>query len=454
LGGPGCWIGASPIARRLAKPPERALLQRVTDSQTIVSIVAAAVGGLAVGLEREWSGHASGPQAHFGGIRTFALLGGLAGIAGWLWHNGDQAAAVVVLSAAALLVVAAYAAVAQRHIDATTEVAALVVLAAGFLAGAQHLAVASGVVAITVLTLIEKSRLHQWVAKLNDAEIRAAARFAVMAVVILPLLPAEAYGPFGGIRPRALWAVVLLFTGISFVGYIARRAVGGAHADALAGLLGGLVSSTQVTLVHARASRSEARRALPLACGAIAASTVLFVRTLFAATVLNPPLALALLPYTIPAFLIGLAAGAATLRRSPASAAALPAPDNPLQFRAALQMAAVFQLVIFIVHVLRTRAGDAGLIVTGAAVGLTDVDAATLSMARAVADGLAPGLAAQAVAAGILANTLLKLALALVVGKGTFRIATGAGLASISLALAAALALISPHVAADLLATP
>jgi uncharacterized membrane protein (DUF4010 family) len=388
----------------------------VTDNEAIVSIVAAAIGGLAVGLEREWSGHASGPQAHFGGIRTFALLGGLAGIAGCLWHNGDQLAAIVVLSAAALLVVVAYAAVAPRHIDATTEVAALVVLASGFLVGAQHLAVASGVVAITVLTLIEKSRLHRWAAELDDVEIQAAARFAVMAVVILPLLPADAYGPFGGISPRSLWAVVLLFTGISFVGYIARRAVGGAHADVLAGLLGGLVSSTQVTLVHARTSRSEPRRAVPLACGAVAASTVLFVRTLFAAGVLNPRLALALLPYALPAFLVGLVASAATLRRSPAAGAALPPPDNPLQFRAALQMAAVFQLVMFIVHVLRTRVGDTGLIMTGAAVGLTDVDAATLSMARAVTDGLASGLGARAVAAGIHANTLLKLVLALVVG--------------------------------------
>jgi uncharacterized membrane protein (DUF4010 family) len=427
-------------------------MQRVPDSEAIVSIVAAAVGGLAVGLERQWSGHASGPQAHFGGIRTFALLGGLAGIAGWLWYDGNHVASAVLLSAAALLVVVAYSAVMRRDIDGTTEVAALVVLAAGFLAGAQHLEMASAIVAITVLTLVEKSRLHQWAATLNDAEIRAGARFAVMAVVILPLLPADAYGPFGGVRPRFLWAVVLLFTGISFVGYIARRAVGGVQADALAGLLGGLVSSTQVTLVHARASRSEPGRALPLASGAVAASTVLFVRTWLAATVLDPTLALALLPYTLPAFLVGLAASAATLRRSPAAVAALPLPDNPLQFRAALQMAAVFQLVIFIVDGLRARIGDVGLILTGAIVGLTDVDAATLSMAHAVADGLAPGIAAQAVAAGVLANTLLKLVLALAVGTGGFRIATGAGLAVMSLALVAALAFIPADFTAGLLA--
>jgi uncharacterized membrane protein (DUF4010 family) len=370
------------------------------------------------------------------------LLGGLAAIAGWLWAEGDKAPAALLLGASAALIVVAYAAATRRDVEATTEVAALVVLAAGFLAGTQRLALASGVIATTVLILVEKSGLHRMVATLNDEEMRAGARFAVMAVVILPLLPADAYGPFGGIRPRALWAVVLLFSGISFTGYIARRAVGGRHGDALAGLLGGLISSTQVTLAHARASGSTQGRALPLACGAIAASTVLFVRTLFAGTVLSPALALALAPYAAPGLLVGLLASAATLRRSPTSDQALPEPTNPLQFRTAVQMAVVFQIVVSLVHVLRSRLGDQGLLLTGALVGLTDVDAATFSMARAVVDGLAPAVAAKAVGAGMLANTVLKLALALVIGRGAFRIAAGIGLAAISLAVGLALVLV------------
>jgi uncharacterized membrane protein (DUF4010 family) len=410
-------------------------------SEAVIGIAGAALGGLAVGIERQWSGHASGPTARFAGVRTFALLGGLGGIAGWLWTvAGDKAPAAVLLGAGAALVVAAYAAAARHEIDGTTEVAALIVLAAGFLAGAQRLALASAVIATTVLILVEKSRLHRLVATLNDAEISAGARFAVMAVVILPLLPGDAYGPFGGVRPRALWAVVLLFSGISFTGYIARRAVGAQHGDALAGLLGGLVSSTQVTLAHARASVGEAQRALPLACGAIAASTVLFLRTLFAATVLSPSLSLGLAPYAAPGLVAGLIASAVTLRRAPALGETLPEPANPLQFRGALQMAVVFQVVIAVVHVLRLRLGDRSLLLTGALVGLTDVDAATFSMARAVVDGLAPAIAARAVAAGMLANTLLKLGLALMVGRGVFRWAASAGLAGISLALAVALA--------------
>lgn len=413
----------------------------MADTDTVIGVAAAALGGLAVGVERQWSGHASGPASHFAGVRTFTLLGGLAGVAGWLWGRGDLAPAALLLGGGAALVVAAYVAASRRDVDGTTEVAALVVLAAGFLAGTQRLALASGVIATTVLILVEKSRLHALVARLNDEEIRAGARFAVMAVVILPLLPSGPHGPFGGIRPRALWTVVLLFAGISFAGYIARRAVGAQHGYPLAGLLGGLVSSTQVTLAHARASRTEPHLGMPLACGAIAASTVLFVRTVVASTVLSQDLALALVPYAVPGFAVGLLASVATLRRSAGQGGAPVGPANPLQFRSAVQMGALFQVVLMLVYVLREQFGRAGLVVSGAVVGLTDVDAVTISMARAVSDGTAPVTAAQAVAVGILSNTLLKLALALAVGRGMFRAATTAGLGAMSLALAAALAL-------------
>ena len=111
-----------------------------------VGLGVAALGGAAIGLERQWSGHASGPQARFGGIRTFTLLGGLGGLAGWLAVNGLLPLAVVVLAGSASLVVSAYVAGSRTDIDGTTEVAAIVVLTAGALSGAGHVALASAVV--------------------------------------------------------------------------------------------------------------------------------------------------------------------------------------------------------------------------------------------------------------------------------------------------------------------
>ena len=173
----------------------------MTDTELrTLGILIAALGGAAIGVERERSGHAKGPGARFAGVRTFALLGGLAGVCGWMWGGGAPALAAALLAGAAALVVVAYFAASQRDADGTTEVAALVTLAAGVLAGLGHLALASAVVAVTALLLIEKSRVHALVDRMDETAVRAGIRFAVMAVVLMPLLPA---GPFGSKIGRA-----------------------------------------------------------------------------------------------------------------------------------------------------------------------------------------------------------------------------------------------------------
>jgi len=237
------------------------------DAETIVSLLIATLGGLAVGLERQRSGHASGRRAHFAGVRTFTLLGGLAGMAGWLWTEQTQLLAALLIGGAVALVIAGYVAAARQDTDGTTEVAALVVLAAGLLSASHYWRLAAGVIAVTTLLLAEKSRLHDLAHRLDDASLRAGTRFAVMAVVILPLLPVGPYGPWGGIRPRTLWMFVLLFSGLSFVGAIAQRVVGAGAGYTVTGMIGGLVSSTNVAFVFSRLSRTEKKLAPALAVG-------------------------------------------------------------------------------------------------------------------------------------------------------------------------------------------
>src|ERR1044071_9957570 len=235
-----------------------------------LGIVVAALGGAAIGVERQRSGHAVGPHARFGGIRTFTLIGGIAGLSGWLTTLNLLPLATVLAAAAAALVVSGYVAASRQDVDGTSEAAALVVIGAGVAAGLGWLALASAIIAVSTLLLVEKSRLHALVERVNDEELRAAARFAVMAMVILPLLPEGPFGPFGGIRPRALWLLVLFFTGLSFVGYLSRRLFGAGRGYSVAGLLGGVVSSTNVTFAYARLSRREPALSTPLATGTIA----------------------------------------------------------------------------------------------------------------------------------------------------------------------------------------
>jgi len=403
-------------------------------------ILIATLGGAAVGVERERSGRAHGPAARFAGVRTFTLLGGLAGIAGWLWQAGFAFLGGAMLAGAVGLVVVAYAVAGRKDVDATTEVAALVVLAAGVMSGVGHASLASGIFALTVLLLVEKSRLHSMVQRLDDASFRAGIRFAVMAVVILPLLPPGPYGPLGGFRPRELWLLTLFFSALSFAGYLARRLVGAQKGYAIAGLLGGIVSSTNVTFTFARLSRNQERIGEPLAHGVVAACNVLLIRVLVATAVLNPSLALALVPYLVLPFLVGVLALLPLLRRAPADADSLEPVKNPLQLGSALQMAVLFQVVLFGVHAAQTYFGEAGVLASGAVLGLTDMDALTISMARTRADVIPVAIAAQGIAIGILSNSVMKMALAVVLGRGAFRWRAGGVLFMIAGATAASLA--------------
>lgn len=401
----------------------------------VVAMLVAMLGGAAVGVERQWSGHASGPEARFAGIRTFAMLGLIGGLAGRLWWSGAAALGTVVLAAAALLVAVAYLAASRREIDATTEVAAIVVLGAGAMAGLGHLQAASAVVAATALLLFEKSRLHDLVAHVHPAELASAFRFAVMAIVVLPLLPQGPFGPLGGVRPRELWLLVLFFSAISFVGYLARRVVGASRGYPVAGLLGGLVSSTSVTLSFARLSRDRHDLGVALAQGVIAANTAIYVRVLAASALLSPALALALTPSLAAPFAIGVLVLVARGFRASPAAPDLDEARNPLQLRAALEMVAVFQGVLLIVHLVG-RVGPSSVLAAAAVLGLNDVDALTVSMAKGVGSGdIATALAVRAITIGLVANTCVKLALSAGIGRGPFR-----GLAaSVLLAMAATL---------------
>lgn len=411
----------------------------ILQHQSVVGIAIAALGGAAVGLEREWSGHAGGPEAHFAGIRTFTLLGGLAGVAGWLWSLGFQPVAIVLLAGAAALVVAAYVAASRRVIDGTTEVAALVVLSAGVLAGTGYLVLASAITAITTLLLVEKSRLHAMIARIDDAGLRAGVRFAVMAVVILPLLPEGPYGPLGGIRPRQLWLFVLLFSGLSFVGYVGRRVIDSERGYLVAGMLGGFVSSTAVAFTFARFSRQARESSFPLSLGVVAACSVMNLRVLVATAVLRPVLTLALVPFLAAPFLVGAIIVLIGFRRREEKIS-VQSPANPLQVMSALQMAVLFQVVLFAVYAVRAHWGETGVLFSGAVLGLTDVDVLTISMAKSAEGQIAIPVAAQAIAIGILSNTVMKLLLGVAIGKGRFRILMPAWLALMAIASAASIA--------------
>jgi uncharacterized membrane protein (DUF4010 family) len=397
----------------------------------------AALVGLAAGLEREWSGHTSGGDARFAGIRTFSLLGLTGGVGGTLTLGAHVEVAAAIIALAGALCIAGYVAATRRPgstTDGTTEAAALAVIALGVVSGIGEMGLAAGAGAIVVLLLREKERVHWFVAHLDGPELRAGVQFAVLAVVVLPLLPA---GPFFGpfmVRPRMLWAVVLLFSGLNFAGYIARRTVGAKKGLTLAGAFGGVISSTAVTLNFSRQSRDAGASGLSLAAGVVAACTVLVPRVLLVSAILNPRVALHLIPALAPMFVAGALLVAIAWRRdrNSTSPTARDTEDSPLRLAAAIRMAVLFQAAIVAISIVRRFGDSAGLYVMSAVLGLTDVDALAVSLSRPEA-AIAVAMAVRAIVIGIVANTVLKLSIAAVIGRAPFRRRAVAGLGWLAL---------------------
>jgi uncharacterized membrane protein (DUF4010 family) len=409
----------------------------VSGTVAAVRLAIAALVGLAVGTEREWSGPPAGPQRRFAGLRTFLLFGLVGGTAGILAAVNLEPLAIVMLLPCGAFVVAAYVGsvrTGEHELHGTTEAAAFVVLGLGLLAGLGYLALAAGSVTVVVLALAEKENLHWIVRRIGREELFAALQFLVLALVILPLLPSGPYEHLLGLRPRALWAVVVVLSGLNFVGYLARKAVGPARGHVVTGLLGGVLSSTLVTLQSSRLSRSEPEHSGSLALGVIAACTVLPLRVLLVTLVLRTELSVASLPYMLPPLAVGAALLVISLRRAPRGAPMPTGGPSPLRLASALKMALGFQVAIIAVAFAQARMGGAAVLGSAALVGVADMDALTVAMTRLTDGPDVLRIAAHGIAIGALASTGFKMILSML-GSAAFRRRAIGGLAAMGVTL-------------------
>lgn len=319
------------------------------------------------------------------------------------------------------------------EVDGTTEAAAIAVGGLGILAGGGLMTVAAGAAAVIVFALGEKERLHGLVARVAEAELRAAARFAVMALVILPLLPSDPLGWLGGISIRQLWMLVLVFSAVNFIGYLAQKAVGADRGFGIAGLVGGLVSSTAVALQFSRRSREQPAHSVAMARGTVAACAVVPIRLAIITAAVSPEVAAASLRYLVGPALVGAAVLLTALIRPEPSDGGEAETTSPLNLLSSIKMVVFFAVALAAVEWVGSNADSAGVLASAGLLGLSDTDALTLSMARYGAGGPV-GLAAQAIAVGLLSNTGFKLAVSLALGTPQYRRYAGAGL----LAMAAA----------------
>ncbi len=313
----------------------------VTDTTipALERLLVAMLVGFLVGLDRERA-EARKDHALFAGVRTFPLIA-LAGAIPMLLEDrvGPALLVATFLAIAAVAVVSYVRTSAHGRIGATTEVAALATFLLGALAGAGQLVVAGAAGVALAVLLVGKPRLEAFSNALTTEEIRGALELAVITVIVLPLLPDRGYGPWQALNPREIWIVVVLVSALSFVGFVAMRVLGAGRGMAITGAVGGLVSSTAITISMAERSHTGAARPAA-ATAAVLASTIMCVRMAVLAGAVDPGILPRLLPILT---VMAVAGGAAAWLMSRGTAGRTAAADgtltNPFSLRAALTLA-------------------------------------------------------------------------------------------------------------------
>ena len=383
------------------------------------SCVATALAcGLLIGIERGFDLRGLRAGSRVAGVRTFTLLGLASGLAGLAGRFGQSFAAGAIAAGVVAVLAIGYAhrPGLEKKPDATTPVAALATVGLGFVAGFGQPALAIAGATIATLILALKAELHGFLDKLDEDDIKALARYAVIAGAVLPFLPNGAYGPLGAWNPQRLWLVVVLVTGFSFLGYVANRLFGERHGTIATALIGGAYSSTAVTQALAqRLGTKKEAGAEP--AGIALATAVMYLRVpvlmaVFATRALVP-ISILLLP----AVVVAWGAGWWLYRKAPKSDAPTP-PGNPIALLPALGFLLFVALAAVAAKWAEGRFGESGIAVLLLIVGSMSVDTAIITLGGLPSGAISPLLAAIAIAGTIIGNMAVKIGIALVYARG------------------------------------
>lgn len=403
--------------------------------EELPGLVTALAVGLLVGLERERR-KVDGDLRTPAGIRTFALIA----LAGAIAHMLGPIALALAGAFVVLGAIVSYQRTHETDPGLTTEIAMVLVFLLGALA-LERTAFAAAIGVVATVVLAAKSKLHAFVQRvLTEQELHDALLLAACALVVLPLLPAEAPDPWGVLNPRKLWMIVVLVMAINAAGYVALRAFGARIGLAIAGFTGGFVSSTAT--IGSMGSRARSTPKLLAQC--VSAALMSNVATVVQLAIVVGALSLALLRELAPALVAaGLAALLAALVASWRSFREPVKDSDTLPGRAfnpwhALLFAAIVGVVLLVAAWVNERFGGAGTTIALAAAGLADAHAPAASAAQLVAGGQLDAAAAVIpVLAAFSANSLSKLVVGSLAGGWRYAVRLVPGIVVMNAAFAA-----------------
>ena len=417
----------------------------VLETSLLVDLLLSLSIGAIMGIEREIM-HQKQEVRDFGGIRTFILIALLGFIIAYLATEILHSTAAFLLGFAAfmLLVITSYILIALKtgRIGMTTEIAATIAFLLSSLLvwdTEQKFNLIAVTLAVIVAALLAiKSHLHSFAKNTKIPELYAALKLAIISIVILPLLPNKDYTPLtlpgvesllqsmptvlalaselSVFNPFKIWLMVVFISGISFVGYVLMKTVGTNKGIGMTSFLGGLVSSTAVTIALAERSKGNTWN-VPLAMGIIIASIVMFGRVLLTVVVVNPSL---IAPLFLP-FCIMVAVGILIiifLKRKPKPKKKEKIDmKSPFALGPALKFGALFAVILAIARILHLMFGKAGIYTASLIAGFADVDAITISLATLAGKAsLENTTAILGITLAITANMIVKTAIAYMTG--------------------------------------
>ena len=407
-------------------------------TELLLQLGSALAVGLLIGVERGWQLRGAQEGMRVAGVRTFSLLGFVAGLAGLLGASGNQLTASAIVIGAALVTGLGYWQTMKTEgmVDATSPVAAIVTLALGFLGGSGEpaLAVAGGAVVTLILAL--RAELHSLIGALDEEDVKAFARYAVIALAVFPFLPEGRFGPYEAWEPQTLWFVVVIVTGFSFIGYVANRIFGAKRGTIATAIIGGAYSSTAVTQSFSQRLGSGQGGGAENA-GIALATAVMYLRVIVLVGLIATPLLPAFVKVVLPALLVGFGVSYWLYQKSEHSSGPAP-PGNPIAILPAITFVAFVAVAAVAARWAQDSFGEQGIAILLFLMGSMDVDASIVT-----AGGLEPGtianeLAALAIAGTILANMGVKLGVTIVYGRSAARqaaIALGASMSALTVSL-------------------
>jgi uncharacterized membrane protein (DUF4010 family) len=398
--------------------------------ELLPSFAAALGAGLLIGIERERR-KGLGADRRFAGVRTFSLAAVMGAVAQSLampW--------IVLLGGVLILVLTAIRYARERSEDPgiTTELALFVTYLLGVQA-IEHPRFAAGAAVVVASLLYARQGLHRFSTELlSPTELRDALLLAGAALVVLPLIPATPTAWLGGLDPRRLWALAVLFMTLQGLGHVALRALGPRIGLALGGLLSGFVSSTATTAALGTRARREPGLLPSCVAGAWFSTVATAVQLALIATTIHPP-SLAVLRVPLLAMLVTALVLALIALKSQRDGAPAHTDGHAFHVLPSLAFAALLAGVTAAVGLVERQYGLAGATLGIALAGFADAHAAATSALSLAHGGLvdAPTLA-RCVLIGMTTNTVSKILFAWINGGARYALWTGGGLLVIALA--------------------